>query len=321
MSDDAADRPFYATRAARAPDETRHLYWALLAAMALAGGGLTWLVGFPKGGTIGADMVSQLVYLVGFASLPLVGISLALAGLTTFGLAWTPRRKDHRRGWFEDFAPLLLCAVIGGAIALAAAIGPSLRAAEAQVAVTTALDAHTRLVNDDTRKFNVELMEMIATNGPVLDPRRLARDTGYRQSPRLIAQTRALYARQRKLSEDRFAQSRLALANFAKGKAWRDEALAIWDRRIAQDLELTDNFYNGQEEIMDSAERLIRVLKGSPGFWEARGYVFNRKADFDAFEAGLKTHRALVTDVNAQAISLGMSNFESANRATAVVGH
>ena len=320
MSEDAADRPFYATRAPRAPDETRTLYWALLAAITLVSGGLTWLVGFPKGGTIGADMVSQWAYLVGYASLPLVGISLTLAGLATIGLAWSPRRKDHRRGWFEDFAPLVLCAVVGGAIALTVAIGPSLRAAEAQVAVTTALDAHTKLVNEDTRKFNVELMEMLATNGPVLDPRPLARDTGYRQSPRLIAQTRALYARQRKLSQDRFAQSRLALANYAQGKAWRDEALAIWDRRIAQDIELTDNFFNGNEEIMDSAEGLIRILKGAPGFWEARGYVFNRKADFDTFEARLKTHRALVSDVNAQAVSLGMSNFESANRATAVVG-
>lgn len=320
MSNDTADRPFYATRAVKAPDETRGLYWGLLLAIALVSGGLTWLVGFPKGGTIGADMVSQMAYLIGFASLPAVGISVVLAGLVTIALSWSPRRKDHRRGWFEDFAPLLLCAVVGGGIALAVAIGPSLRAAEAQVAVTTAIDAHVKRANADARRFNVELMEMMATNGPVLDPRRLARDAGYRNSPRIIAESRALFARHRKLSEDRFAESRAALAVYARDKPWRDDALAIWDRRIAQDREVSENFFNGQEEVMDSAERLIRILKGSPGFWEPRGYVFNRKADFDAFEAGMKTHRALVRDVNQQAVTLGLSNFESANRATAVVG-
>jgi hypothetical protein len=70
---------------------------------------------------------------------------------------------------------------------------------------------------------------------------------------------------------------------------------------------------------MDSIEALIRRVRASPGAWNGNGYTFNRKADFDAFEADLKRHRALVSDVNQQAITMGLSNFESINRATATV--
>lgn len=319
MTEDTAGQPFYATRAAKAPDETRNLYWALLALTALVSGGLAWLVGFPKGGQIGADAVSQWVYLIGFASLPVVGISLALAAIVTLGLAWTPRRKKRLRGWFEDFAPLLLAAVVGGGIALAISIGPSLNAANAEVAVSTAIDSHVKRVNADNRTFNTELMELLATHGRPLDARRLSNDPGYRQTARIVSELRALFARQRKASEARFAESRAALAVYAKDKPWKDAALAIWDRRMAQDLEVNANFYNGQEEIMDSIEALIRQVRASPGRWNGQGYTFNRKADYDAFEAGLKRHRALVDDVNAQARTMGLSNFESINRATATV--
>jgi hypothetical protein len=316
---DKAEQPFYATRAARAPDETRNLYWLLLAATALVSGGLNAFIGFPKGGVIGADVVSRWVYLIGYASLPVVLISLLLAGAVTVALAWSPRRKDRRRGWFEDFAPLLLAAVVGGGIALAVAIGPSLRAAEAEVAVSLAIEAHSKRVNADNRAFDVELMESMVRTGAPLAPRRLSRDAGYRDTARIVAGMRTMFARQRKVSENRFAESRASLALYAKGKPWREAALASWDRRMAQDREVSENFYNGQEEILDSIEGLVRRLRASPGYWQERGYVFNRVADFNAFEADLKRHNALVRDVNQQAVTMGLSNVENINRATASV--
>lgn len=320
MSNDAADRPFYATRAAKAPDETRYIYWVMLVCTAMASGGFAWLVGFPKGGVIGADLISQVVYLVGFASLPVVGISLVLAALITIGLAWSPRRKNRLRGWFEDFAPLLLAAVVGGGIALAVAIGPSLNIANAEVAVTAAIESHNKRVNVDSRAFNTRLMETLARTGAPLDSRRLSKDKGYTQTARIVAELRALFAAQRKQSDARFAESRAALDVYAKGKPWHDAALASWDRRMAGTLEVTDNFYNGQEEILDSVESLVRRLRASPGYWQGDGYAFYSVADYKAFEADLSRHRALVRDVNAQAVTMGMSNLESINRATATVG-
>lgn len=319
MTEDTADQPFWAARKGPAPDETRGLYWGLLAAIALVSAGLAWLVGFPKGGVIGADLVSQVVYLVGFASLPVVGISIVLAALATVGLAWTPRRKSHRRGWFEDFAPLLLAAVAGGGIALAVAIGPSLNAANAEVAVSAAIESHSKRVNADNRAFDVQLMESLATTGAPLNPRRLAKDKGYAQTPTIIAGLRKMFAAQRKQAEARFAESRAALDIYARGKPWRAAALASWDRRMAQDREVSDNVYNGQEEILDSTEDLIRILKASPGYWQDRGYVFYNRADFNRFETALTRHNALVRDVNQQAFTMGLSNLESINRATATV--
>lgn len=320
MSEQAAERPFYATRPARAPDETRGLYWGLLAATALVSAGLAWLVGFPKGGVIGADLVSQLVYLIGFASLPVVGISVVLAGLVTVGLAWSPRRKRRVRGWFEDFAPLLLAAVLGGGIALSVAIRPALNAANAEVAVTRAIEEHSKRINADTRAFNIQLTESMVRNGVLLNARRLSKDKGYVESARIIAGQRALFADQRSKTEARFAESRAALDLYARGKPWREAALASWDRRMASTREVTENFYNGQEEIMDSSEAIIRRLKASPGYWQPRGYVFNNLADLNAFEADLRRHGDLVSDVSIQGQTMGISNMESINRATATVG-
>lgn len=320
MTDQAAERPFYASRPARAPDETRGLYWGLLAVTALVSAGLAWLVGFPKGGVIGADLVSQLVYLIGFASLPVVGISVVLAGLVTVALARSPRRKRRVRGWFEDFAPLLLAAVLGGGIALSVAIRPALNAANAEVAVTRAIEDHSKRINADTRAFNIQVAESIARTGAPLDPRRLSKDKGYVQSARIIAGLRDLFAAQRRKTEARFAESRAALEVYARGKPWREAALASWDRRMASTREVTENFYNGQEEIMDSSEAIIRRFKASPGYWQSRGYAFYNVADLNAVEADLRRHRDLVRDVSIQGETMGISNMESVNRATATVG-
>ncbi|WGM39763.1 hypothetical protein [Caulobacter sp. NIBR1757] len=324
MSDGAAERPFYERGRARsagalAAGDSRRLFLALNAAAALIAAVVIYSVGFLGGGIIGADLASKVVYLIGYASLPVVGVALLLAVVVTVGLAFTPRRKERRRGWFDDFGPLFLAGLLGGGLALAVIIGPSLREAEIQVAITAALDGHHRRVNADNKALDKELRLSVNREGLLFYPGRLARDTGYRQSIRIIAEHRALFARYRERSDARFAESRLALAEHARGKSWRDRALSEWDRRIAEERGVADMFYDSEDALLDSAEGLIRRLKSSPGEWRGVAYYFDRPADLAAFDADIRRHRERETEASQQARAMGLTNFEAINNPMAAV--
>jgi hypothetical protein len=148
----------------------------------------------------------------------------------------------------------------------------------------------------------------------VITPQRVAADPGQRATLAKLDQMREIVAKYQRRDAERLEAARAKVAALPRN-AFTSGFLEGYDKARAQGGATSARAWRLELEMVDEHRKAIEALRRSAGRWQAQkdGYVFERQADLDAWQAPIQRIQALAAEQE----QLSKSALESMERKAA----